>query len=72
VAGAILFDRRLSFLVLGDPNVRLGPAGGRTDGTPPRSLHLRLPAVAIMGDGALPQPDGDGLNDASNPKLRDR
>lgn len=74
VAGAILFESTVSFLGLGDPNVA---SWGRLVGD--GRLLIRsswyicaIPGVAIMVTVLCLNLIGDGLNDALNPKLRDR
>ena len=74
VAGAILFESAVSFLGLGDPNVA---SWGRLVGD--GRLLIRsawyicaIPGVAIMVTVLCLNLIGDGLNDALNPKLRDR
>jgi peptide/nickel transport system permease protein len=74
VAGAILFESAVSFLGLGDPNVA---SWGRLVGD--GRLLIRsswyicaIPGVAIMITVLCLNLIGDGLNDALNPKLRDR
>jgi len=74
VAGAILYESVVSFLGLGDPNV---PSWGRLIGEG-RSLIrtapylCAIPGIAIMLVVLSLNLVGDGLNDALNPKLRDR
>ena len=74
VAGAILFESAVSFLGLGDPNIA---SWGRLVGD--GRLLIRsswyicaIPGVAIMLTVLCLNLVGDGLNDALNPKLRDR
>jgi peptide/nickel transport system permease protein len=74
VAGAILFESAVSFLGLGDPNLA---SWGRLVGD--GRLLIRsswyicaIPGVAIMVTVLCLNLIGDGLNDALNPKLRDR
>ena len=74
VAGAILFESAVSFLGLGDPNIA---SWGRLVGD--GRLLIRsswyisaIPGVAIMVTVLCLNLIGDGLNDALNPKLRDR
>jgi len=74
VAGAILFESAVSFLGLGDPNVA---SWGRLVGDGRQlirsSWHIcAIPGVAIMVTVLCLNLIGDGLNDALNPKLRDR
>ncbi|MDQ2151481.1 ABC transporter permease [Alcaligenaceae bacterium C4P045] len=74
VAGAILYESVVSFLGLGDPNIA---SWGRLVGEG-RSLIrsswfiCAIPGVAIMLAVLALNLIGDGLNDALNPKLRDR
>jgi len=74
VAGAILFESAVSFLGLGDPNVASwgGLIGsGRT--LIRTSWYIcAVPGIAIMLTVLALNLIGDGLNDALNPKLRDR
>jgi peptide/nickel transport system permease protein len=74
IAGAVLFESAVSFLGLGDPNV--ASWGGLIgDGrTLIRSAWYicAVPGVAIMLTVLALNLVGDGLNDALNPKLRDR
>jgi peptide/nickel transport system permease protein len=74
VASAILFESAVSFLGLGDPNVASwgGLIGsGRT--LIRSSWYIcAVPGVAIMVTVLALNLVGDGLNDALNPKLRDR
>ncbi len=74
IASAILFESAVSFLGLGDPNIASwgGLIGsGRTlirtswyiCAVPGIAIMLTVPALNLVGDG---------LNDALNPKLRDR
>lgn len=74
IAGAVLFESAVSFLGLGDPNV--SSWGGLIgDGrTLIRSAWYicAVPGVAIMLTVLALNLVGDGLNDALNPKLRDR
>ncbi|MGH8432452.1 MAG: ABC transporter permease, partial [Solimonas sp.] len=74
VAGAILFESAVSFLGLGDPNLA---SWGRLVGD--GRLLIRsswyicaIPGAAIMVTVLCLNLIGDGLNDALNPKLRDR
>ncbi|MFO1082269.1 MAG: ABC transporter permease [Reyranellaceae bacterium] len=74
VASAILFESAVSFLGLGDPNLA---SWGRLVGD--GRLLIRsswyicaIPGVAIMATVLCLNLVGDGLNDALNPKLRDR
>lgn len=74
VAGAVLFESAVSFLGLGDPNLA---SWGRLVGD--GRLLIRsswyicaIPGVAIMITVLCLNLIGDGLNDALNPKLRDR
>jgi peptide/nickel transport system permease protein len=74
VAGAILFESAISFLGLGDPNV--ASWGGLIgDGRPliRTAWYISaVPGVAIVLTVLALNLIGDGLNDALNPKLRDR
>jgi peptide/nickel transport system permease protein len=74
VAGAILFESAVSFLGLGDPNLA---SWGRLVGD--GRLLIRsswyicaIPGIAIMVTVLCLNLIGDGLNDALNPRLRDR
>jgi len=74
VAGAILFESAVSFLGLGDPNVA---SWGRLVGDGRELIRsswyiCAIPGVAIMVTVLCLNLVGDGLNDALNPKLRDR
>jgi len=74
VASAILFEAALSFLGLGDPDVA---SWGRLVGEGKELIRSSwyisaLPGVAIMLTVLALNLVGDGLNDALNPKLRDR
>src|SRR5882724_6903868 len=74
VAGAILFESSVSFLGLGDPNVS---SWGRLIGDGRTLIRTSwyicaIPGVAIMITVLCLNLIGDGLNDALNPKLRDR
>jgi len=74
VAGAILYESVISFLGLGDPNLA---SWGRLVGegrTLIRSSYYicAIPGVAIMLAVLALNLIGDGLNDAFNPKLRER
>ncbi len=74
VAGAILFESAVSFLGLGDPNVA---SWGRLVGDGRQLIRsawyvCAIPGVAIMITVLSLNLIGDGLNDALNPKLRDR
>jgi peptide/nickel transport system permease protein len=74
VAGAILFESAVSFLGLGDPNVA---SWGRLIGDGRQLIRsswyiCAIPGVAIMVTVLCLNLVGDGLNDALNPKLRDR
>jgi peptide/nickel transport system permease protein len=74
VAGAVLFESAVSFLGLGDPNVASwgGLIGdGRT--LIRTSWYIcAVPGFAIMLTVLALNLVGDGINDALNPKLRDR
>src|SRR5258707_5313915 len=74
VAGAILFESAVSFLGLGDPNVS---SWGRLIGDGRTLIRTSwyicaVPGLAIMLTVLALNLVGDGLNDALNPKLRDR
>ena len=74
IAGAILYESVVSFLGLGDPNLA---SWGRLVGegrTLIRSAWYicAVPGVAIMLAVLALNLVGDGLNDALNPKLRER
>ena len=74
VAGAILFESAISFLSLSDPNVA---SWGRLVGEGRELIRTSwyisaVPGVAIMLTVLALNLVGDGLNDALNPKLRDR
>jgi peptide/nickel transport system permease protein len=74
VASAILFESVLSFLGLGDPNLA---SWGRVIGDGRTLIRTAwyicaLPGLAIMLTVLSINLVGDGLNDAFNPKLRDR
>jgi peptide/nickel transport system permease protein len=74
IAGAVLYESAVSFLGLGDPNVSSwgGLIGdGRT--LIRTSWYIcAVPGAAIMLTVLALNLVGDGLNDALNPKLRDR
>jgi peptide/nickel transport system permease protein len=74
VASAILFEAALSFLGLGDPDVA---SWGRLVGEGKELIRTSwyisaIPGAAIMLTVLALNLVGDGLNDALNPKLRDR
>ncbi|WP_410015558.1 ABC transporter permease [Sodalis sp. C49] len=74
VAGAILYESVISFLGLGDPNLA---SWGRLVGEGRTLIRsswyiCAVPGVAIMLAVLALNLIGDGLNDALNPKLRDR
>jgi peptide/nickel transport system permease protein len=74
VAGAVLFESAVSFLGLGDPNVA---SWGRLIGDGRQLIRSSwyisaIPGVAVMMTVLCLNLIGDGLNDALNPKLRDR
>ena len=74
VAGAILFESAVSFLGLGDPNLA---SWGRLVGDGRQLIRsswyvCAIPGAAIMITVLCLNLVGDGLNDALNPKLRDR
>lgn len=74
IGSSILFESSISFLGLGDPNVASWGAligDGRT--LIRRSWYIcAIPGLAIMFTVLAMNLIGDGLNDALNPKLRDR
>lgn len=74
ISGAVLYESAVSFLGLGDPNVASwgGLIGdGRT--LIRTSWYIcAVPGLAIMLTVLALNLVGDGLNDALNPKLRDR
>ena len=74
IGSSILFESAISFLGLGDPNVASWGAligDGRT--LIRRSWYIcAIPGLAIMFTVLAMNLIGDGLNDALNPKLRDR
>ncbi|NEW87757.1 MULTISPECIES: ABC transporter permease [Rhodopseudomonas] len=74
IGSSILFESAISFLGLGDPNVASWGAligDGRT--LIRRSWYIcAIPGLAIMLTVLAMNLIGDGLNDALNPKLRDR
>src|SRR5258708_7648099 len=74
IAGAVLFESAVSFLGLGDPNVSSwGRLIGHGRTLIRRSLYIcAVPGAAIMLTVLALNLVGDGLNDALNPKLRDR
>jgi peptide/nickel transport system permease protein len=74
IAGAILYESALSFLGLGDPNVA---SWGRLIGEGRTLVRTSwfisaIPGVVVMVAVLSLNLVGDGLNDALNPKLRDR
>jgi peptide/nickel transport system permease protein len=74
VAGAILFESAIAFLGLGDPN---RASWGRLIGEGRELIDTSwyicaIPGVAIMATVLALNLIGDGLNDALNPRLRDR
>ena len=74
VAGAILLESAISFLGLGDPN---RASWGRLIGEGRELIRsswyiCAIPGAAIMATVLALNLIGDGLNDALNPKLRDR
>ena len=74
VASAILFEAALSFLGLGDPDLA---SWGRLVGEGKELIRsswyiCAIPGGAIMLTVLALNLVGDGLNDALNPKLRDR
>lgn len=74
IGSSILFESSISFLGLGDPNVASWGAligDGRT--LIRRSWFIcAIPGLAIMFTVLAMNLIGDGLNDALNPRLRDR
>jgi peptide/nickel transport system permease protein len=74
IAGAVLYESAVSFLGLGDPNIS---SWGRLIGDGRLLIRTSwyicaVPGVAIMLTVLALNLVGDGLNDALNPKLRDR
>ncbi len=74
VAGAILYESAVSFLGLGDPNLA---SWGRLIGEGRTLIRTSwyicaMPGIAIMLLVLALNLVGDGLNDALNPKLRER
>ncbi len=74
VASAILFEAALSFLGLGDPDMA---SWGRLVGEGKELIRSAwyisaLPGAAIVLTVLALNLVGDGLNDALNPKVRDR
>lgn len=74
IAGAVLYESAVSFLGLGDPNIS---SWGRLIGDGRTLIRTSwyicaVPGVAIMLTVLALNLVGDGLNDALNPKLRDR
>jgi peptide/nickel transport system permease protein len=74
IAGAVLFESAVSFLGLGDPNIS---SWGRLIGDGRTLIRTSwyicaVPGLAIMLTVLALNLIGDGLNDALNPKLRDR
>lgn len=74
IAGAILYESVVSFLGLGDPNLA---SWGRLVGEGRTLIRsswyiCAVPGVAIMLAVLALNLVGDGLNDALNPKLRER
>lgn len=74
IAGAVLFESAVSFLGLGDPNIS---SWGRLIGDGRTLIRTSwyicaIPGLAIMLTVLALNLVGDGLNDALNPKLRDR
>jgi peptide/nickel transport system permease protein len=74
VATAILIEAGLSFLGLGDPNVM---SWGKMIGDARDSLRTAwylsaIPGVAILLTVLSINLVGEGLNDALNPRLKDR
>ena len=74
IAGAVLYESAVSFLGLGDPNIA---SWGRLIGDGRTLIRTSwyicaVPGIAIMLTVLALNLVGDGLNDALNPKLRDR
>lgn len=74
ISGAVLYESAVSFLGLGDPNVA---SWGRLIGDGRILIRTSwyicaVPGIAIMLTVLALNLIGDGLNDALNPKLRDR
>ena len=74
VGAAILFEAGLSFLGLSDPNVM---SWGMTIGSSKQHVltswwAVAFPGLAIFVTVLAVSLIGDGLNDALNPKLRER
>jgi peptide/nickel transport system permease protein len=74
IAGAVLYESAVSFLGLGDPNIS---SWGRLIGDGRLLIRTSwyicaVPGIAIMLTVLALNLVGDGLNDALNPKLRDR
>lgn len=74
VASAVLFESAVSFLGLGDPNVASwGGLIGQGRTLIRTAWYIcAVPGLAIMVTVLALNLFGDGLNDALNPKLRDR
>lgn len=74
IGSSILFESAISFLGLGDPNVASwGALIGDGRALIRRSWFIcAIPGLAIMFTVLAMNLIGDGLNDALNPKLRDR
>jgi peptide/nickel transport system permease protein len=74
IAGAVLFESAVAFLGLGDPNVTSwGQLIGDGRNLIRTSWYIcAVPGLAIMLTVLALNLVGDGLNDALNPKLRDR
>jgi peptide/nickel transport system permease protein len=74
VASAILFESAISFLGLGDPNVASwgGLIGDGRTLIRTAWYICAVPGIVIMLTVLALNLVGDGLNDALNPKLRDR
>ncbi len=74
VAGAVLFESAISFLGLSDPDVA---SWGRLIGEGRLLIRTSwylcaIPGLAILTTVLALNLIGDGLNDAFNPKLRER
>ena len=74
VGGAILFEAGLSFLGLADPNVMSWGfmIGSSRDYLMDAWWTVTIPGVFIFLTVLAVSLIGDGLNDATNPKLRER
>jgi peptide/nickel transport system permease protein len=74
IGSAILFEAGLSFLGLSDPNVMSWGAimGNNRQYILQESFMIMYPGLAIFITVLAISLVGDGLNDALNPKLRQR